>query len=526
MKQKILFLLSVLLIAAFVVSACGSPPPQEPPPPKQYFVPLPPPVNGRQPVTLNYHAGLGNQTSKLVSPFFELTYEETKGGIGAVISELLWHLPTDKVGVMQEVVWGDYLGGELGVVEYYDSNQCLIQGMVVLEVNQPTLWQWLFRGISRTFDRGEVALVYEVDEPCGRNLYLTDVQYAELWGTSSENILAMGATAVWEDPMAVVSPEFHQWGFWETSRTPFDTVTAAIDGIRLTLEADAETPDLFIVDLDSIREIIGRQTGFHIFRNGTEIGTVSLTYDHLLGRGPNTNLIGTGSLSMVEYEFTDGRYYAFVILTPQISPEPTSLVVLVDSREAAEYVKYSENWVALYPQIRNNQIPGVLLGIHMIGDLRQDTANYSANVQGGEGGSVSGSINVGTSGGIKYTTINEPAHEDVALAMSLINGLGKSGMKAIGLYFPYKPGSGNGLQYYLSTVLISTAPEELILDYPGLDIGVIDRVGFPDFEVFDGFPPSYLNDDIPNPWMPIIEETPAEVIPPTDEVPADGETTP
>lgn len=395
MKRNITLVLSTLVALSLLLGACAPQQPAPPPPPKQYFVPLPPPVNGRYPVTLNYHAGLGNQTSKLVSPFFELTYEETKAGIGAVISELLWHLPTDKVGVMQEVVWGDYLGGQLGVVEYYDSNQCLVQGMVVLEVAQPTLWQWLFRGVSRTFDRGEVALVYEVDEPCGQNLHLTDVQYAELWGTSEANILAMGATAVWEDPMAVVSAEFHQWGFWETSQTPFDTVTRALDDIRLTLESNAETPDLFIVDLDSIREILGRQTGFHIFRNGTEIGTVSLTYDHLLGRGPNTRLIGSGSLSMVEYEFTDERYYGIVILTPQVSPEPTSLVVFVDSREAAEYIKYSENWVGLYPQIRNNQVPGVLLGIHMIGDLRSDTANYSANVQGGEGGSVSGTINVG-----------------------------------------------------------------------------------------------------------------------------------
>jgi hypothetical protein len=526
MKQKMLILLSILLVASIALGACAPAPAPQPAAPKQYFVPLPPPVNGKMPVTLNYHAGLGSQTSKLLSPFFELSYEETKGGVGAVISERLWHLPTGKVGVMQEVVWGDYLGGSLGVVEYYDSNQCLIQGMVVLEVKDVTLWQWLFRGISRTFDRGEVALVYEVDEPCGQNLYLTDVQYSELWGTSSENILAMGATAVWENPMTVVSPEFHHWGFWETSQTPFDTVTNALDSVRLTMRSNAEVPDLFIVDLDSIREIIGRQTGFHIFRNGVEIGTVSLTYDHLLGRGPNTKLIGTGSLSMIEYEFTDGRYYSWVVLTPQISPEPTSLMVLVNSREAAEYIRMSGNWVSLYPQIRNNEIPGVLLGIHIIGDLRQDTANYSANVSGGEGGSVSGSINVGTSGGIKYTTINNPEHENVALAMSLINGLGKSGMKAIGLYFPYKPGSGNGIQYYLSTVLIATAPEELILDYPGLDIGVIDRVGFPDLEVFDGFAPAYLSEGFESPWIPVVEEVPVEVELPVETPAVDETSTP
>ncbi|GIK84159.1 MAG: hypothetical protein BroJett025_07810 [Patescibacteria group bacterium] len=492
-KQLTVISIILLLLAAFL-AACDSNPDPAPKPPAQYFIPLPPPVNGQYPVTLNYHAGLGSQTSKMLSPFFELNYEETQGGAGGVASERLWHLPTDKVGVMQQVTWGDYLGGSLEVVEYYDANHCLVQGMVILEVKDVTLWQWLFRGVARTFDRGEVALVYEVTEPCASTLYLTDIQYGERWGTSAENILAMGATAVWENPMTVIAPEFHEWGFWETSRTPFDTVAVGLDSIRNTLQTGAETPDLFIVDTDSIKEIIGRQTGFHIFRSGVEIGTVQLTYRHTLGRGPNTNLIGTGSLSRLEYVFSDGRYYAWVFLTPQVSPEPSSLVLLVDSPETADAIEQSDNWVGLYPQIRNGQQPGVLLAVHLLGDLRKDTAPYSANVSGGEGGSVSGTIDVGTSGGIKYAVIGTPDHANVALAMSLLNGLGKSGLEAVGLYFPYKPGSGNGLHYYMSTLLIATAPEELLLDLPGLDIGVIDRVGFPDLEVFDGFAPAYLSE--------------------------------
>jgi hypothetical protein len=94
---------------------------------------------------LNYNAGVGSQTSKLVSPFFELNYEETASGPGGTASERLWHLPTGKVGIMRETTWGDYLGGKLVVVEYYDSSQCIMQGMVVLEVRNALAK--LFRGI-------------------------------------------------------------------------------------------------------------------------------------------------------------------------------------------------------------------------------------------------------------------------------------------------------------------------------------------------------------------------------------------
>ncbi|MCC6710848.1 MAG: hypothetical protein IT416_00660 [Candidatus Pacebacteria bacterium] len=509
MKQKILFFLSVVTILATILSACGPAPAPQPEPPKKYFVPLPPPVNAKFPMTLNYHASLGTQTSKLLSSIFELTYEETSNAVGGTATERYWHLPSGKVGTMQEVVWGDYLGGLMGLVEYYDSNQCLVQGMVVLEVKDATLWQWLFHGINRTFDRGEVALVYEVVEPCGDRFYLSKVQYSELWGTGS--ILAMGATATWEDPMTVVAPEFHEWGFWETSTTPFDVVTSALDSIRNTLQTQAEVPDLFLVDKDSIQEIIGRQTGFYVYRNGVEIGKVSLTYRHTFGRSPNTNLIGTGALSRIEYEFGD-RYYAWVFLTPQVSPTPTSLAILVDSRETADAIEMSEDWVAIYPKLRNNEISGVLLALHMMGDLKAEKAPYHAQVQGGEGGgSVSGEINVGTGGGIKYSVIGTPDHANVALAYALVNSLGKSGLKALGLYFPYKPGSGNGLQYYLSMLLISTAPEDLMLDLPGLDIGVVDRVGFPDLWVFDGNNPDYLRDNYESLWRPAPIVDPATV---------------
>lgn len=494
MKNK-KFLFCLLVLISLILASCNGNNPA-PAAPVQYFIPLPPPVNGKYPVTLNYHAGVGSETSKLLSPLFELSYEETKSGNGGVTSQRLWYLPTNKVATMQEVKWGDYFGGSLKVVEYYDaSHQCLVQGMVVLEVSDVTLWQWLFKDISRTFDRGEVALVYEALETCSPNLYLTGIQYSERWGTSSENILAMGATALWQDPTGVISPDFHKWGFWETSSTPFDTVTKALDSIRNTLDTGAKTPDLFIVDKDSVSEILGRQTGLHVYRNGVEVGKVELTYRNTLGRSPNTRLIGSGALSRVEYTFKDGRYYSWVFLTPQISPEPTSLVLLVNSKDVADEIEKSNNWVSLYPEIRSGK-EGVLLAVHMIGDLRKDTVSYNSSVRGGQGGNVSGNIDLGTSGGIKYTLIGTPDHSNVALAMSLLNGLGKSGLEAIGLYFPYRPGSGNGLHYYMSTLLIATAPKDLMLDQPGLDIGVIDRVGFPDLFVFDGAQSEYLNEDV------------------------------
>lgn len=520
MKTKHTYgLLSFILIFSFIVSACGSQAPA-PQAPVKLFVPLPPPVNAFFGTTLNYNAGVGSQTSKLVSPFFELNYEETAGGAGGTASERLWHLPTGKVGIMREATWGDYLGGKLTVVEFYDSNQCLIQGMVILEVKDATIWQWLFRGISRTFDRGEIILVYQADSPCGQTMTLTKIQYGERWGTSEQNVIAMGATALWDNPMTVVPAEYHQWGFWETSITPFDVVIGAIDGVRHSLQTQAEVPDLFIVDKDSLREVIGRQTGLRYYRNGVEIGQVVLTYRNTFGRMPNTNLIGSGSLSRIEYIFNDGRYYAFVMLTPQITPVPSTLMVLVTNPERADMLENASDWVSLYPRLRANEFADVKLAFHMIGDLRNDTATYSASVQDGEGGHVSGTIPLGTSGGIAYAMVAEPTHEDVALGMSLLNALGKSGLDAIGHYFPYRPGSGTGAHYYLSIVLIATAPESLLMDYPGLDIGVIDRVGFPDLEVFDGFAPSYLSESFESPWHEVVveettvpEEVPIEATP-------------
>jgi hypothetical protein len=507
MQRKLYLFLSFIIVASFVLAACGSPAPAPQAPPK-LFVPLPPPVNGFFGTTLNYNAGVGSQTSKLVSPFFELNYEETASGPGGTASERLWHLPTGKVGIMRETNWGDYLGGKLTVVEFYDSQQCLVQGMVVLEVRNATLWQWLFRGISRTFDRGEVNLVYQVDEPCGQSMRLTKIQYGERWGTSENDIIAMGATALWDNPMTVVPAQYHNWGFWETSITPFDIVANAIDSVRQTLQVQAEVPNLFIVDQDSLREVIGRQTGLTYYRNGVQIGQVILTYRNTFGRMPNTNLIGTGALSRIEYVFDDGRYYAWVMLTPQVSPVPSTLMVLTTSKERADMLENAADWVSLYPRLRAGEFADVKLAFHMIGDLRVDTTNYSANVQGGEGGSVSGTIRLGTSGGIAYALVAEPKHEDVALGMSLLNALGKSGLDAIGHYFPYKPGSGTGAHYYLSIVLIATAPDALRMDYPGLDIGAIDRVGFPDLEVFDGFAPSYLSESFESPWHPVaVEET-------------------
>ncbi len=63
----------------------------------------------------------------------------------------------------------------------------------------------------------------------------------------------------------------------------------------------------------------------------------------------------------------------------------------------------------------------------------------------------------------------------------------------------------------MSTLLIATAPEDLLMDYPGLDVGVIDRVGFPDLEVFDGFAPAYLEESFTSPWrIPVQTEVPVE----------------
>lgn len=59
---------------------------------------------------------------------------------------------------------------------------------------------------------------------------------------------------------------------------------------------------------------------------------------------------------------------------------------------------------------------------------------------------------------------------------------GLPGVKALGFYYPTSQASGNGIHYFLSTSALTLVSPEKVLEKYGVDVGLLDRVGFPILE--------------------------------------------
>lgn len=461
MRKTKMIVIALIVLAATIFTACGSTPSTP------AFVPLPPPVDGSYPLSYQF-VGLGreNQLQRLISPYIRVEYGETSSGVGGVANEMVTIFPQNLSAVMQEVQWGDWFNGRIRRTEYYAANGNLLGGLVLLNVPSVSFLQ-LFRGEVRyTIDRSRLYLVYVAPEKDARPA-LTKIVYMEYWGPTDRDRWAMGLNATWTD-VNIISPTYHRWGFWETSADPFSQVVKALENARQAL--NQAQPDLLVVDQDSAREIIGRQTGFRLYKSGQTLGTVEFEYNQLFGRQPNTVLIGSGALSQVDWNLTVGNY-TLLVLTPQVSPVPSTLYVFLSNpRKAREF--RTTAWPTLYERFRRGDEPDVILAIHAIGDLGKITASGTTS----EGKSAT--VDVGTGGGINYAVLGSPTFDQVSKARRLLSMLGQGGIRALGLYYPYAPGSGSGLDFYLATLQLVTAPRERVLNQWGIDVGILDRVGF------------------------------------------------
>lgn len=462
-KSLLLVLALAILMAACSPFQAGSSP--------STFVPLPPPAGGRYPLAFQLQTVGKVQKMTLASPNAVITYDEYGSGSGKIANETVTIFPngTPKTAVMLSTTWGDYLQGSVDIVEYNNPAGNLLGGMVLLELKKASILPWIFQGdMTHTINRSRLYLVYQAEEP-GAWPMLSFVQYVEKWGSSDKDVWALGLTAHWNGDSSIVPAQYQRWGFWETKSTPFSVVTGALDYVANSVKSTP--PDLLVEDRDSARELIGRQSGFDILKKGVPYGTIRFDYNNNWGRGPNTKFLGSGALSRIEWTLGE-KYYTMLALTPQLSPTPSTLYLfLSDKSQADKIYSDSSNWPLLYDQIRQNQIKGFVLGVHAIGDVADITQTSTDK----NGNTVTEKI--GTGGGIRFTTIGNPSFSDITLARNLVSYLGQGGVDALGLYYPYAVGSGSGLDYYVATLVLMTAPNSL--EKWGVDVGVIDRVGFP-----------------------------------------------
>ena len=454
-----LFLIVVCLSLLLVACSPGEAKP---------FVPLPPPMDSK--LVLNIQQLKVGETAQLMSitsPHIKVTYRESGVSAGKTATEVVE--VSGVKGTMLETTWGDWENATLQLNEYYGTSEQLVRGMITLQFDEASILQ-IFTGRGEyTVNRSYLVLLYEPTSTSSWPI-LTDVSYTEVWGV--KNHFLFGGTAVWNQNLEDLLSDYTQWGFWEVRASPADVVANALSAV-VARKLEGVTPSYELIDLDSPRrELIGRQTGFHFYRNGNEVGFVDLEYKNDWGRMPNTLLIGTGALSKIEWYF-GGKYYALLAISPAFSPVGSTLYLFVDDSATAETLLKSEP-ISLYPQLREGQISHVFLATHTMGDI----GSISSKVVGGEGGTVK----VGDEGGVQFRTLGNPQYKDVALASNLLAMLGKNGLQGVGLYYAYQPGSGSGLCYYLAALRLILADPATVLNSPWRDIGILDTVGIPDLE--------------------------------------------
>ncbi|MBI2932647.1 MAG: hypothetical protein HYY16_13445 [Planctomycetes bacterium] len=480
---------SVVLIGILAAVSCQG---------ELWFNPLPVPQYPTYPAIYQVQEVSGVQDVLQVGPHFDIVYGEADQAFAFETIQLFNKINSIGVnprGTMRQSQFGDWVSGNrrgpIRVVEYYDTSTNLVAGMVELRIQNWNILQLIRHGFGSfrsLIDRSRLNLVYTRKFPGGPH-ELTKIVYQEVWGFGNEDRLAMGQTALWEDNLqAVVPPRYRQWGFWETGTLPFDLVKGAIDSVRDALADGAVPPTLQIEDEDKIGDLIGRQAGAKLYRHGEPWGSIDFHYRQIFGRMPNvpSSLINQkGFLSRIDWDL-GGKMYSLAVLSPKMSTVPASLMVFAETAKAGDLFRAMEmeqtSWPTLYPKLRNGEFPGVILALHVWGRVDGIWAP-------GKDGSA---VKVGNGGQIQYSILGAPSNENVRMARSLLALMGQGGIIATGFYFPYKQGSGNGVDFYLAAVTLASSQngvpvDDRVLNEFGLDIGVLDRVGMPELDVIDHF---------------------------------------
>jgi hypothetical protein len=345
----------------------------------------------------------------------------------------------------------------------------VLGGVVMYEIKNASFFQVILGKFSYIFDRSRVYMVYINDK---ETFELKAILYTEEWGSNDKSIIAMGSTAMWWR-LEGFPTQYKRWGYWEKESFPFDVVTQAIEQVR---RFDPRHADFLSVDEDSIREVIDRQTGFKFFRSGRQFGQVNLWYANNFGNMPNTPMFGKGALSRVDWQIGKDTY-TLLVLTPELSPVGSSLFVFTkDQSQADALLRRVETAQQLYDLFRREQVPGAFLVVHAIGGLKKATDTTTVSTSDG---AKTATVEIGTTGGIAFATIGPVTHENVTLARNLFAMLGRNGIKALGFHYGTKVNKGNSVNYYLSLLYLATAPSDKVLDVWGLDVGELDRAGFP-----------------------------------------------
>lgn len=442
---------------ALLVSGCGTTP-------VLADLPMPSTLTGQ--TTLVVQNLKGVEDVSVETPSLSVSYGNTGEGAGSIQSEIV-RLNTGKAAKLIKFSWGEYLtNGRIESAQVFASNGKALEARITLRMAGASLLQ-LFTGPRYTVDRSRLVLQYLANDGV---LTLSTATYMEEWGVNASGAqMAYGLQAWWKNADTIF-PAYRQWGFWEVSENAFGLVAQALEESRRMLQITR--PSYMVVDQDGLREVIGRQTGMKLYRDGMLWGSVNFRYSNTWGPMPNTPAIGKGALSRIEWEF-GGQYRALSILASQFSPRPTAIYVFSQSRSQAEFVEGTK-WVPLYGMLnaKSEQVKDVLLSVYSAGHVGKLTSLVTTS----EG---SGTADIGDGGGVFYGFFGQANILAVAELRSLIDLTGLPGVKALGLYYPTSELSGSGLHYYLAISQVALNGDKGLDSY-GQDVGLLDRVGFPD----------------------------------------------
>lgn len=445
------------LIGLMIMSSCGGSD-------LKLGTALPEPGNAKYETVLVARSDNSGTNILALAPFMKLDFGDAANVKGETV--LLPQL-NGKMAETLSTTWASWDKGKVRTTKYLDSHGQLLAGLVTESIDSDSIIGWLKHGFGYTADRSELDFVYIVPTP-GADPVLTRIVYNEKYGLSGSDLLPVGQVAIWSSGNlgSVLGEQYTRWGFWENTDDPYKMITDAIGNVQSNFTN--YPPDYDAVHSFDLASVIGRHSGFTLYSHGHQIGTIDMTYDNTFGRAPNTDFIGDGALSKVEWHLKS-KYYALDLVTPPGWQTPSSLYVFTTSSSTESQLNNADG-PKLYRKI-NAGIPGVFLAIHALGDI-VDTQGSGSTSNGD-----SANVTTGSGGGLAYSVFGNPSYEDVALARGLLSMLGQNGLAKLGLYYPTKTKSGSGLDYYAAILLLATAKPADVFDKMASDVGVLDRVG-------------------------------------------------
>lgn len=446
MTRKLFYTLTLIVLFSLTLSACGPKPAPKPKAPQNLFAPLPPPaLPTNLAIASTFQFGDYTETS-MNGELFQLEFKETGGGkVGE--SEVQKLNTVDQFRISNTFVFGTLDGAEYSTGYY--GNEAVVRMKV-----KANIFSLFTPARGFLVDSSSLYLIYRKTADSG--FVLHRIEYQELWLGNAVDALAMGAFAQWNTNQAyqVMPEKYYHWGFWQdgaTAKEQSAMVTDALTSAKTGLVT--VPPDYLAADLDSIRELIGKQTGLQLFRNGQPWGTITMSYNNWL-----SGIGGTKGLSLVEYTFGD-HICDLIVLKSGLSPVDSWLYIMVcDNQDTVNAIMSTqpENWPGMYKMLANDTMPGVITAVHVAGQPKDIRVNFQYEDNSGDSSSTkTTSAKVGRAGGRIYSMMAPYSYERIALTTQIMALLGKGGITSLSLSFPT---IGSGYNYYLTANTIAMAP--------------------------------------------------------------------